>query len=337
MSEKEKAEKAESPKEKCNSLLKELRSVKSLSSLENMYEFLKENQSSLLENTDIPLQFSDDLVWCLNYNKIKVDTQLDIFKLYLDEFFKMKCKPEDIIKYKFIIEMFKYDSNFYRLSSIDNFLIFLNRFFNIYYPKDNNIKHEVGDVMDVLINDELYQISVVGWVQLPIKRIDPEKHLYIFEDYKDSNKEVMISMDSFKVQNKNTFVKEEEMVWRNNLKVGDKVDYLTSNQNWVEGYVKDININGDISIKALGELDQNIVFLKKYSPFIQPLLKYSHTYNPDEENGVTLLEKNQFFAKFDYFIPNTETNYMVPIEGINYYSLEYMDLLNYFIKKMIFI
>ena len=335
MSEKEKAEKAESPKEKCNSLLKELRSVKSLSSLENMYEFLKENQSSLFENTDIPLQFSDDLVWCLNYNKIKVDTQLDIFKLYLDEFFKMKCKPEDIIKYKFIIEMFKYDSNFYRLSSIDNFLIFLNRFFNIYYPKDNNIKHEVGDVMDVLINDELYQISVVGWVQLPIKRIDPEKHLYIFEDYKDSNKEVMISMDSFKVQNKNTFVKEEEMVWRNNLKVGDKVDYLTSNQNWVEGYVKDININGDISIKALGELDQNIVFLKKYSPFIQPLLKYSHTYNPDEENGVTLLEKNQFFAKFDYFIPNTETNYMVPIEGINYYSLEYMDLLNYFIKKMI--
>lgn len=88
MSEKEKAEKAESPKEKFNSLLKELRSVKSLSSLENMYEFLKENKSLLLENTDIPLQFSDDLVWCLNYNKIKVDTQLDILKLFIDEFFK---------------------------------------------------------------------------------------------------------------------------------------------------------------------------------------------------------------------------------------------------------
>ena len=175
----------------------------------------------------------------------------------------MKCKPEDIIKCKFIFDIFKYDSNFYRLSSIDNFLIFLNRFFNIYYPKDNNIKHEVGDVMDVLINDELNQVCVIGWIQLPIKRIDPEKNLYIFEDYKDSNKEVMISMGSFKVQNKNAYVKEEEIVWRNNLKVGDKVDYLTSNQNWVEGYVKDININGEISIKALGELDQNIVFLKK--------------------------------------------------------------------------
>ena len=333
--EKEKAEKAESPKEKFNSLLKELRSVKSLSSLENMYEFLKENKSLLLENTDIPLQFSDDLVWCLNYNKIKVDTQLDILKLFIDEFFKMKCKPEDIIKCRFIFDIFKYDSNFYRLSSTDNFLIFLNRFFNIYYPKDNNIKHEVGDVMDVLINDELYQISVIGWIQLPIKRIDPEKNLYIFEDYKDCNKEVMISMDSFKVQNKNTFVKEEEMVWRNNLKVGDKVDYLTSNQNWVEGYVKDININGEISIKALGELDQNIVFLKKYSPFIQPLLKYSHKYSPDEENAITLLEKNNFFTKFQFFIPTTENNYLVPIDGINFYSLEYMELLNHFIKKMI--
>ena len=102
-------------------------------------------------------------------------------------------------------------------------------------------------------------------------------------------------MGSFKVQNKNAYVKEEEIVWRNNLKVGDKVDYLTSNQNWVEGYVKDININGEISIKALGELDQNIVFLKKYSPFIQPLLKYSHKYSPDEENAITLLEKNNFF------------------------------------------
>lgn len=335
MSEKEKAEKAESLKEKSNSLLKEIRSVKSLSSLEKIYEFLKENQSSLLDNSDIPLQFSDDLIWTLNYNKIKVDTQLDILKLYLDEFFKMKCKPEDLIKSKFIFDIFKYESNFYRLTSTDNFLIFLNRFFNIYYPKDNNIKHEVGDIMDVLINDELYQISVIGWVQLPIKRIDHEKKLYIFEDYKDCNKEVMISMDSFKVQNKNTFVKEDEMVWRNNLKVGDKVDYLTSNQNWVEGYVKDINIIGDISIKALGEPDQNNVFLKKYSPFIQPLLKYSYKYNPDEQNGFTLLEKNQFFMKFSYFIPNTETNYLVPIEGINFYSLEYIEILNYFIKKIV--
>ena len=335
MSEKEKAEKAETPKEKCNSILKEIRSVKSLSSLEKVYDFLKENQSSLLENTDIPLQFSDDLVWVLNYNRIKVDTQLEISKIYIDEFFKMKCKPEDIIKSKFLFEIFKPDSNFYKLSGIDNFLIFLNRFFNIYYPKDNNIKHEVGDVMDVLINDELHQVSVVGWIQLPIKRIDTDKNLYIFEDYKDNNKEVMISMDSFKVQNKNTFVQEDEMNWRNNLKVGDKVDYLTSNQNWVEGYVKDININGDVSIKALGELEQNIVFLKKYSPFIQPLLKYSHEFTPDEENGITLLEKNQFFMKFDFFIPKTDNNYLVPIEGLNFYSLEYDELLNHFIKRMV--
>ena len=72
--------------------------------------------------------------------------------------------------------------------------------------------------MDVLVADEVFKISLLGWIQMPIKRIDNEKKLYIFDDYKDNNKEIMISIDSFKVQEKNTFVKEEEMTWRNNLK-----------------------------------------------------------------------------------------------------------------------
>ena len=329
-------EKKESPKEKYESLLKEIRTQKSISVLEKIYEDLKQNKSSLYDNNVVPFQFSNDLLWLLQYNLIKIDTQLDIYKLYIDAFFSIKGKPEDLAKTEFLNHIFNHDSNFYRnATNIENFLVFLNRFFNIYYPKKTNLIHEVGDIMDVLVSDEIFQISLLGWVQMPIKRIDKEKNLYIFEDYKDSNKEIMIAIDNFKVQEKNTFVKEEEMNWRNNLKVGDKVDYLTSNKNWVEGSVKEINEKGEISINALGEIDQNIVFLKKYSPFIQPLLKYSFKYDQDEINCITLLEKNNDFLKYNYFVPNTENNYYIPSEELKFYSLEYVEIINYFFNKLI--
>lgn len=286
-------------KEKYESLIKEIREQKSISVLEKIYEDLKQNKSSLFDNNVVPLQYSNDLLWLLQYNLIKIDTQLDIYKLYIDEFFSLNATPEALNKTQFFTHIFCYETNFYRsATTIENFLVFLNRFFNIYYPKKSNVIHEVGDIMDVLVNDERFQTSLLGWIQMPIKRIDKEKNLYIFEDYKDSNKEVMIAIDNFKVQEKNTFVKEEEMNWRNNLKKGDKVDYLTSNKNWVEGYINEINEKGEISVKALGEIDQNIVFLKKYSPFIQPLLKYSFKFEKDEENCITLLEKNDDFRKY---------------------------------------
>ena len=326
----------QNPKEKYDALLKEIRIQKSLSVLEKIYEDLKANKSSLYDNNKVPFQFSNDLIWLLQYHFIKSETQLDIFKLYIDEFFTMKCKPEDIGKIGFLYEIFNYDTNFYRAASnIENFLVFLNRFFNIYYPKNATIKHEVGDAMDVLVADEVFKISLLGWIQMPIKRIDNEKKLYIFDDYKDNNKEIMISIDSFKVQEKNTFVKEEEMTWRNNLKEGDKVDYFNSNLNWTEGYVKEVNSNGDISIKAINEKEENIIFLKRYSPFIQPLLKHSFKYTSEEANALNKLGKNNDFNKFKYLLPVTENNYLIPQEDIIFYSLEYYEILNYFINKMI--
>ncbi len=329
------AEKPLSPKEKYEGLLNEIRLQKSLSVLEKIYEDLKTNKDSLYDNNVIPFQFSDDLLWFLQYHSIKIETQMDIFKLYIDEFFNMKCKPEDLIKIKFLSTIFNYESNFFRnASNIENFLVFLNRFFNIYYPKNITKTHEVGDVMDILINDERFYMNLPGWIQMPIKRIDQEKKLYIFEDYKDNNKELMISMDNFKVQEKNTYAKEEEMSWRNNLKVGDKVDYLTSNKNWVEGNIIEINEKGEIKIKALGEIDQNICFLNKYSPFFQPLFKYSYKYESDEEMAVTLLENNLDFQKY-IFVPYNDINHLVPTEVLKFYSFEFYELLNYFINKMI--
>ena len=330
------AEKSQTIKEKYDSLLKEIRTQKSISVLEKIYEDLKQNKSSLFDNNVVPFQYTNDLLWFLQYHVIKIDTQLDIYKLYLDEFFSLKCKPEDIIKTEIFRHIFNIETNFYRnATNIENILVFLNRFFNVYYPKNISIEHEVGDIMDVFVSDEVFKINLFGWVQLPIKRIEKEKNLYIFEDYKDNNKEIMISIDNFKVQEKNTFVKEDEMTWRNNLKVGDKVDYLTSNKNWVEGYVKEINDNGEIAIKAMGEIDQNIIFLKKYSPFIQPLLKYSFKYGPDEVNCINLLEINPDFQKFNYFIPVTETNHFIPCEDLKIFSLEYYEMCNFFVNKLL--
>ena len=327
------AEKNQSVKEKYDSLLKEIRTQKSISVLEKIYEVLKENKSSLFDNNVVPIQFSNDLFWLLQYNVIQIDTQLDIYKLYIDDYFSLKY-PE--VKTEVLHHIFNYESNFYRnASNIENILVFLNRFFNIYYPKNNTIIHEVGDIMDIFISDEAFQVNLFGWIQMPIKRIEKDKNLYIFEDYKDNNKEIMIAIDNFKVQEKNTFVQEDEMIWRNNLKVGDKVDYLTSNKNWVEGYVKDINDNGEVAIKAMGEIDQNIIFLKKYSPFIQPLLKYSFKYEPDEENSINLLELNPDFQKFNYFIPITETNHFIPCDDLKFFSLEYYDISNYFVNKIL--
>jgi hypothetical protein len=294
------ADAPQKPSDKYNTLLKEIREQKSLPVLEKIYEDLKQNKASLLDDNVIPFSFSDGLIWILSNNIIKVDIQLDIFKLYYDEFFNMKMKPEDMKKTTFLFQIFNYEAAFYRNATyIDNFLIFLNRFFNIYYPKNTSIIHEVGDTVDILINDERFKLNFFGWIQMPIKRIDKEKNVYVFEDYKDSSKEIMIGFDSFKVQEKNTFVKEEEMTWRNNLKEGDKVDYLTSNKNWVEGYVKEVNANSEVCIHAIGEIDQNVVFLKKYSPFIQPLLKYSFKYDQDEINCLKLLEINQDFQKYN--------------------------------------
>ena len=326
------AEKPQTPKEKYDGLLKELHQQKSLQVLEKIYEDLNQNKASLLDNIVIPYDFSDGLIWFLMNNVIKADTQIKIFKLYFDDFFDMKLKPEDMKKANFLLNIYyNYETTFYRNSTyIDNFLIFLNRFFNIYYPKNNAIMHEVGDVMDILISDEKFKLTLFGWIQMPIKRIDKEKNVYVFEDYKDNSKEIMIGFDSFKVQEKNTFVKEEEMNWRNSLKEGEKVDYLVTNKNWVEGYIKEVKV----SIQAFGEINQNTVFLKKYSPFIQPLLKYSFKYEQEEIYCLKLMEVNEEFQKYNYLVPVKENNYCVPLEEMKYFSLEYYEMANYFINKI---
>ena len=329
------SEKKQTPKEKYNEFLKEIRTQKSLPVLEKIYEDLKANREHLYDNNIVPFEFSDDFVWFLKYNLISVQYHMDIFKLYIEEFFNMRCKPENLIKQKFLYDIFTYDSNFYsKASNTDNFLVFINRFFNIYYPKDNTIKHNEGDIMDVLVNEERNKLTLQGWIQLKIKRIDKEKNLYIFNDYKDNNKEIMIGFDNYKAQEKNTFVTEDEMNWRNNLKEGDKLDFLNTNKYWIEATVKEIINDTEIGISTR-EREGVTLIMNKYSPFVQPYLKYSFKFQEDEATCIALLEDNYEFQRFNYMVPFNEKNHCIPQEGFKYYSLEYYELLNLFINKVI--
>ena len=321
-------------KEKYENLMKELREQKSETVLDKVYQDLRSNKASILDNNTIPIQFSEELIWFLLNFIIKADTQMDIFKLYLDAVFELNYKPEVLVKAKLLYEIFDVHHPFYRnASKIDNFLVFLKIFFNLYYPKDTTKVHEVGDIMDILITEDFNKLSLYGWIQMPIKRIDKENNLYIFEDYKNKEKEIMIAFDSFKVQEKNRFVKEEEMKWRNELKLGDKVDYLTATKNWVEGEVKQVQGNDQIYIKAYGDFSEEVNFLHRYSPFIQPLLKYSLKVDEDEKNYLNVLEDNTYFSKFGYCIPYTDKNYLIPFESM--LGIEYYEITNYFVEKVV--
>ena len=326
----------QTPKEKYEALLKEIRTQKSIPILEKIYDDLKTNKDGLFNDAIIPFKFSTDFIWFLKYNLISVKIQMDIFKLYIDTFLNLKWNSENLNQMQFFFEIFNYDSNFFmKASTTDNFLNFLNGFFNQYYPKDTSIKHQVGDYMDVYITEERKQVLLPTWVQLKIKKIDEEKKIYYFDDCLKKNKEIIMNMEHFSVQEKNTFVKEEEMAWRNNLKKGDILDYLNDKNNWIEAKVEDTISDTELSLSTFGQQENTKIVVNKYSPYIQPYLKYSFEYEEDEMNCLAFIGINTYFQRFNYIISCTENNHLVPHYDLKFYSLEYYDLINFFINKIL--
>ena len=237
---------------------------------------------------------------------------------------------------QFFFDIFLFDSNYFKQTpKSESFIVFLKLFFDHYYPKDTSIKHKVGDIMDVFISEERNKFSFKGWIQLKIKEINDEEKFYTFEEHNDKNKNNYIKIDSFQVQERNTFVTEEEMTWRDNLKPGDKVDFLTEKNNWVEATVKEIMPEDKIKIDTFGEYDESKLIYSKYSPFIQPYLKFSFKYEQDEDNCIALLDQKADFSLFTYVVPFTEKNHLIPWYELVYYSMEYYELYNFFINKVI--
>ena len=326
----------QTPKEKYEALLKEIRTQKTIPVLEKIYEDLKTNKDNLFNDAIIPFKFSTDFIWFLKYNLINVKIQMDIFKLYIETFLNLKWNSENLNQVPFFFEIFNYDANFFmKASTSDNFLNFLNGFFNQYYPKDTTIKHQVGDYMDVYITEDRKQLLLPTWVQLKIKKIDEEKKIYYFDDCLKKNKDIVMNMDNFSVQEKNTFVKEEEMAWRNNLKKGDILDYLNDKNNWIEAKVEDVISDTELSLSTFGQQENTKITVNKYSPYIQPYLKFSFEYEEDEMNCLAFIGINTYFQRFNYILPCTENNHLVPHYDLKFYSLEYYELINFFINKVL--
>ena len=322
--------------EKYENFITEIRLQKSKEVLEKIYEDLKANKEHLFNGEVVPYQYSADLIFFLKYNIINAKMQLDIFKLYIESFFDPKTKLDKFNQLQFFFDIFVFDSNYFKQTpKSESFIVFLKLFFDHYYPKDTSIKHKVGDIMDVFISEERNKFSFKGWIQLKIKEINDEEKFYTFEEHNDKNKNNYIKIDSFQVQERNTFVTEEEMTWRDNLKPGDKVDFLTEKNNWVEATVKEIIPEDKIKIDTFGEYDESKLIYSKYSPFIQPYLKFSFKYEQDEDNCIALLDQKADFSLFTYIVPFTEKNHLIPWYELVYYSMEYYELYNFFINKVI--
>lgn len=102
-------------KEKYDVILKEILSQRSLHFLEKIYDALTNNKEQLYNDEIIPYQFSNDFIWFLKNNYIEPKIQMDIFKLYIQEFFSLNCKWENLSKIKFIYGIFNYDCYFFKM------------------------------------------------------------------------------------------------------------------------------------------------------------------------------------------------------------------------------
>ena len=335
-------DKKENPKDKYTKMFQKLRKDKTESNLNEIYSDLKENKSNLLDDSKIPFQFSNDLIWLLINNIINLKLQSDIFKLYIDSFLSTKIKPENLQKITILEQIFKYDCFLYKTTAdTEDFKCFIKKYFDKYFPRKKNIKFERGEVMDVFISDkDLIGHDLYGWTQLPIKRI--ENNYVIFDDYDDDKgvKELKFLMDSYEVQPRNTFISEEEMKWRNELRRGQKVDFLNNKRLWVEANVLNVLSNNAV-IAVLGGIQGDNSIKSIYSPLIKPLSRYSFNYDENEKNYFPFLEHNSLYSLFNYCLPipkiseNEDTNYLIPYPYLSYHCLFFYDIFNYFINKVI--
>ena len=325
---------------KYKKIFEEFRSNKTESNLQKIYQDLLEKKDNILDNDIIPFQFSNNIIWLLSNNIIDLKIQSEIFKLYIDAFFSFKVKPENLQKLSLLDQIFKYDSFLYKnIADTEDFNCFIKKYFDKYYPKKKKIKIEVGEIVDLFIEEkDLNNDLLYGWTQLPIKRID--NNYVIFNDYDNENKELRILIDSFKIQEKNTFITEEEIKWRNELKRGEKVDFFNNRKVWVEADILNV-INYTAVISPLGTAQGDNTIRSIFTPLIRPLNTFSFKYEENEKNYFPLLFYNALYSKFNFCLPipkiieGKDTNFLLPNNVLPYHCLFFYDIFNYYINKLI--
>ena len=320
-------------------LTNNLKKNNSVKEMEAIHDFIKTNKASIFNNKIIPYKLSINLLKYISSTSKFPDIIFKIYELYVDEFFTTKNYPEDEIDNLkgIIFTIFNIESIYYSQTSTLFFPTFLKEYINKYYPRDTTIIHKVGDVMELCMSDSISDKIIFGWYQMEIKQVDTEKKLYTFIDPFFKDRKIELSFEDYRIKEKNTFVKEEEMIWRENLKINDKVDFFNYTKDlWVEAYIKEINILGQYLIQPVGEPEnfyQKKAF-SKYSPYIQPLYKYSYKYDPEDKECFKVLKAVEEHHKYRYYVPTTENNYTILCEKMAHFSFYYYDILNFFLKKL---
>ena len=116
--------------------------------------------------------------------------------------------------------------------------------------------YEPGKIVDVLIIEKhLDKVMISSWNQLPIKKFESNiLYLSFNESDKEEEKEFK---DLYLIREKNTFTKEEEILFRKTIKIGDKVDTLDKKFNWIGANI--LNIIADKLVLLLLDIKKMIL------------------------------------------------------------------------------
>ena len=205
------------------SSISNLKTSKSVENLKNLFKNLSQIGSKVLDEKQIPNNMSKDLIFFLTNNLIDTKIQIDIFKLYIDSFFSLSNeikKIDDSKNLMFLERILDRKCSIYEKAiETKDYNLLLKSYFDKYFPK-KEMTYEPGKIVDVLISEKhLDRVMISSWIQLPIKRFENN---IVYLSYKESDKEEEKEIkDLYLIREKNTFTKEEEILWRKTIKIGD--------------------------------------------------------------------------------------------------------------------
>ena len=320
------------------SSISNLKTSKSVENLKNLFKNLSQIGSKVLDEKQIPNNMSKDLIFFLTNNLIDTKIQIDIFKLYIDSFFSLSNeikKIDDSKNLMFLERILDRKCSIYEKAiETKDYNLLLKSYFDKYFPK-KEMTYEPGKIVDVLISEKhLDRVMISSWIQLPIKRFENN---IVYLSYKESDKEEEKEIkDLYLIREKNTFTKEEEILWRKTIKIGDKVDILDKKLNWIGANV--LNIIADkLVLLPFGYKKDDFIIIDINSSLVRPFGTFSFKCGPNEEQFIPTLKLNPACTPFSYCLPSPkyeekDINYLIP-EG-KIFSLLYFDILNYFLNSL---
>ena len=286
------------------SSISNLKTSKSVENLKNLFKNLSQIGSKVLDEKQIPNNMSKDLIFFLTNNLIDTKIQIDIFKLYIDSFFSLSNeikKIDDSKNLMFLERILDRKCSIYeKAMETKDYNLLLKSYFDKYFPK-KEMTYEPGKIVDVLISEKhLDRVMISSWIQLPIKRFENN---IVYLSYKESDKEEEKEIkDLYLIREKNTFTKEEEILWRKTIKIGDKVDILDKKLNWIGANV--LNIIADkLVLLPFGYKKDDFIIIDINSSLVRPFGTFSFKCGPNEEQFIPTLKLNPACTPFSYCLP----------------------------------